>query len=105
MPSVRLVRLEPGGELREHSDPQLDLKFRKQVRFHVPVFTSELVEFILNGTAVPLLPGELWYLRLSDPHSVRNLGHTERTHLSIDVVVNEWVEKMAIAGVPSRVAT
>ena len=103
--SVRLVRLEPGGELREHSDPQLDLKLKKQVRLHVPVFTNELVEFLLNGEAVPLLPGELWYMRLSDPHSVRNLGQTERTHLSIDVVVNEWLEKMAIAGASNQEAT
>ena len=87
--NVRLMRLEPGGELKEHTDPQLDLKFRNQVRLHVPVFTNESVEFMLNDMAVPLLPGELWYLRLSDPHSVRNNGQTERIQLSIDVVVNE----------------
>jgi hypothetical protein len=73
-------------------------QFQKQVRLHVPVFTNELVEFILNGMAVPLLPGELWYMRLSDPHSVRNYGHTERIQLSIDVVVNEWIERMTIEG-------
>jgi len=96
--SVRLLRLEPSGELKEHTDPQLNLQFRNQVRLHVPVFTSELVEFILNGKAVPLLPGDLWYFRLSDPHSVRNHAHTERIQLSIDVVVNDWIENMIIAG-------
>lgn len=89
--SVRLLRLEPGGELREHTDPQLDLEFRNQVRLHVPIFTNDEVEFLLNGTAVPLNEGELWYLRLSDPHSVLNRGQTERVQLSIDVVVNDWV--------------
>lgn len=96
--NVRLLRLEPGGELKEHTDPQLNLAFRNQVRLHIPVFTSELVEFLLNGTPVPLRPGELWYLRLSDPHSVRNGGPNERIQLSIDVVVNEWVEKMIVQG-------
>ncbi len=96
--NVRLLRLEPGGELKEHTDPQLNLQFQNQVRLHVPVFTNELVDFVLNGTTVPLLPGELWYMRLSDPHSVRNHGRTERIQLSIDVVVNEWIEQMIISG-------
>ena len=47
---------------------------------------------------VQALKGELWYLRLSDPHSVRNYGLTERIHLSIDVVVNEWVESAILEG-------
>ena len=46
--NVRLLRLEPGGELKEHTDPQLNLQFKNQVRLHVPVFTNELVEFRLN---------------------------------------------------------
>ncbi len=94
--NVRLLRLEPGGELKEHTDPQLNLQFRNKVRLHVPIFTSDLVAFILNGTAVPLHPGELWYMRLSDPHSVHNRGQTERIQLSVDVVVNEWIENMII---------
>jgi hypothetical protein len=97
--SVRLLRIEPGGELREHTDPQLDLDHRNQVRLHVPVFTNEQVEFLLNGTAVPLEEGELWYLRLSDPHSVVNQGPTERVQLSIDVVVNDWVIDRITEGV------
>ena len=96
--NVRLLRLESGGELKEHTDPQLNLQFQNQVRLHVPVFTNKLVEFMLNGKAVPLLPGELWYMRLSDLHSVRNYGSTERIQLSIDVVVNEWIEKMIVQG-------
>jgi len=100
--NVRLLRLEPGGELKEHCDPQLNLDFRKQIRLHVPVVTSPHVDFILNGKVVPLLPGELWYLRLSDPHSVCNNGQSERIQLSIDVVVNEWIEKMIVDGDASR---
>jgi hypothetical protein len=96
--NVRLLRLEAGGLLKEHCDPQLDLGLRNQVRLHVPVFTSPLVDFVLNGSPVPLKPGELWYLRLSDPHSVHNRGEHERIQLSIDVVVNDWIETMIVEG-------
>jgi hypothetical protein len=69
------------------------------VRLHVPIFTNDEVEFLLNGTAVPLNEGELWYLRLSDPHSVLNRGQTERVQLSIDVVVNDWVVDRIVEGI------
>jgi hypothetical protein len=32
--------------------------------------------------------GELWYLRLSDPHSVHNAGETARVHLVVDCIMN-----------------
>ncbi len=96
--NVRLMRLEAGGIVKEHSDPQLNLDFGNQVRLHVPIFINDSVDFILNGTKVPLQPGDLWYMRLSDPHSVHNNGPTERIQLSIDVVVNDWVEKMICEG-------
>ena len=88
------MRLEPGGDLKEHSDPQLDLQFRNQVRLHVPVFTNDSVDFLLNGTRVPLRSGELWYLRLSDPHSVENHGEVDRVHLVIDATVNPWLRDL-----------
>ena len=96
--NVRLMRLGAGEVVQEHTDPQLNLEFRNQVRLHVPIFVNESVDFILNGTKVPLQPGELWYMRLSDPHSVHNNGQYERIQLSIDVVVNEWVEEIICAG-------
>ena len=96
--NVRILRLESGGEIKAHTDPQLNVQFRNQVRLHIPIFTTEQVEFLLNGVPVPLRPGELWYMRLSDPHSVINNGPTERIHLSIDVVVNDWIETMIAQG-------
>ncbi len=96
--NIRLMRLEPGGLLQEHTDPQLNLDFRNQIRLHVPIFTSDEVEFMLNDRRVPLQQGELWYLKLSDPHWVRNHGQSERIQLSIDVVWNEWIEKLILEG-------
>ena len=46
----------------------------------------------------PLKAGELWYMRLSDPHSVHNNGQTERIQLSIDVVVNDWIRSLVVQG-------
>lgn len=96
--NVRLMRLEPRGKVDEHTDPQLNLDFRNQVRLHVPIFVTPEVDFVLNGRAIPLQPGELWYMRLSDPHHVLNRGDTERVQLSIDVVVNDWVEELIVSG-------
>ena len=96
--NVRLLRLEPHSEIKEHADPQLNLQYRNQIRLHIPIFVNELVEFKLNNTIVPLKSGELWYMRLSDLHSVKNHGNTERIQLSIDVVVNEWIENIILQG-------
>lgn len=97
--NIRLLRLEAYGEIKEHSDPQLDLQLGNQIRLHVPIFVNAHVEFKLNNSLVPLEPGELWYMRLSDLHSVKNNGDTERIQLSIDVVVNEWIEREILKGV------
>ena len=52
------------------------------------------VDFRLNGSAVVMAPGECWYLRLSDPHSVANRGTTDRVHLVVDAVVNDALRRM-----------
>jgi len=41
-----------------------------------------------------MAPGECWYLRLSDPHSVANRGTTDRVHLVVDAVVNDALRRM-----------
>jgi mannose-6-phosphate isomerase-like protein (cupin superfamily) len=60
-------------------------------RLHVPLRTNRRVDFRLNGTRVRMKPGECWYLRLSDPHSVANRGRTDRIHLVVDVRVDDWL--------------
>ena len=93
--SVRLMRLGPGSTIKEHTD--FDLNYEQgAVRFHVPVVTNDEVEFLLNGRRVILAPGEVWYLRLSDPHAVANRGDCARIHLVIDAVVNDWVKTVLV---------
>jgi hypothetical protein len=35
--------------------------------------------------------GEAWYLRLSDPHAVANRGTSDRVHLVLDLVADDWL--------------
>jgi hypothetical protein len=81
--SARLMRLGPGSDIHEHSDPALSPE-EGAVRLHVPIATNDNVDFRLNRTRVVMAPGELWYLRLSDPHSVANRGTSARVHLVVD---------------------
>ena len=88
--SVRLMRLTPGSEIKEHCDHDLSAELG-QVRMHVPITTNPDVDFLLNGTPVPMTPGSCWYLRLADRHAVSNRGATDRVHLVIDALMNDWL--------------
>ena len=91
--NVRLMRLAAGSAIKEHED--LDLSFEDgKVRLHIPVVTSDRVEFMLNRTRVVLEAGSCWYLRLTDPHSVANRGSEDRVHLVIDAHVNDWIGRV-----------
>jgi hypothetical protein len=90
--AVRLMRLSAGSRIKEHTDLDLDAELGT-ARLHIPIRTTDEVEFRLNGTRVVLREGECWYLRLSDPHSVENRGTTDRIHLVIDARVNPWLRE------------
>ena len=94
--SVRLMRLTPGSVIKEHRDHDLAAE-TGNVRLHIPITTSPDVDFLLNGTRVIMEPGELWYLRLADPHSVVNHGDADRVHLVIDATMNPWLEALLTA--------
>jgi quercetin dioxygenase-like cupin family protein len=88
--AVRLMRLAPGSVIKEHTD--LDLRIEDgSARFHIPIVTNAQVEFEVNRSRVVLEPGSVWYLRLSDTHRVANRGATDRVHLVIDSVANDWM--------------
>lgn len=88
--AVRLMRLTPGSRIREHRDHDLAAE-HGAARIHVPITTSPEVEFLLNARRVEMEPGSVWYLRLSDPHSVVNRGTEDRVHLVIDCIADEWL--------------
>lgn len=88
--AVRLMRLTPGSRILEHDDHDPDA-VNGTARLHVPITTNDGVEFLLNRRPVTMAPGELWYLRLSDPHAAANRGATDRVHLLIDVRLSDWL--------------
>jgi hypothetical protein len=91
--AVRLMRLTPGSVIKEHSDNDLDAE-RGMVRMHIPITTNPGVEFELNRSRIVMQPGSAWYLRLSDPHRVANRGATDRVHMVVDAVANDWMRAM-----------
>jgi aspartyl/asparaginyl beta-hydroxylase len=88
--SARFLKLAVGATIREHRD--LNLGYEDgELRVHVPVQTNPDVEFLLEGRRIDMQEGEAWYLDLNLPHAVANRGETDRVHLVVDCVVNEWV--------------
>lgn len=88
--SVRFLKLAPGSRIKEHRDNDLGLK-DGQMRFHIPILTNPDVQFFLDAHRLELKAGECWYLNLSLPHWIENLGATDRVHLVIDCQLNEWI--------------
>lgn len=98
--STRLMRLHAGAVIKEHRDHALAFE-DGEARIHIPVVTNPEVAFYLQGERVEMKEGEVWYLNFSLPHSVVNGGTTDRVHLVIDCVVNDWLraefERQAVA--------
>ncbi len=87
--AVRLLSLSPGAVVREHCDH--GLRFEDgEARLHIPVQTNPEVKFVLDGELLQMAPGECWYINADLPHSVVNRGTTERVHLVIDCLVDDW---------------
>ncbi len=97
--SVRLLKIAPGTEIREHRDYNLGYE-DGEIRVHVPILTNPDVEFVLAGERVVMAEGESWYLNFNLPHRVANRGQTDRVHLVVDCTVNEWVARMLGTEIP-----
>ena len=95
--AVRLMRLTPGSIIKPHRDHDLAAEWGA-ARIHVPITTNPDVEFLLNGTPLTMRPGEAWYLRLADEHAVANRGTTDRVHLVIDCIADDWLAAMLREG-------
>lgn len=89
---VRLLRLEKGNVVDEHSDPTLGLQIDKSViRLTIPIQKLKGADFYLNSEIVPMKQGECWYLRLTDTHKIINNSDADRINLTIDMIPNDWV--------------
>ncbi len=94
--AVRFLRLKAGSIIKEHRDYELGFE-DGEVRLHIPVITNPDVEFVLNQVRVAMNEGECWYLNVNQPHRVANRGATDRIHLVIDCVVNDWLRALLVA--------
>lgn len=93
--AVRLLRLKAGSVIREHRDHELGFE-DGEVRLHIPVITNPDVEFMLNQKRVIMQEGECWYINVNQPHAVANRGVTDRIHLVVDCVVNDWLRELLL---------
>jgi quercetin dioxygenase-like cupin family protein len=90
---VRLLKLDPGSNIKEHSDFNLSYE-DGEVRVHIPIQTNPAVEFVVDGSPLPLGEGECWYINFNLPHRIHNRGNTARIHLVLDCVLNDWLRAM-----------
>ena len=90
---VRLLKLSPGSNIKEHRDYNLSYE-DGEVRVHIPIHTNPAVEFAVNGKVLPMGEGEAWYINFNLPHRIYNGGATDRVHLVIDCVLNDWLRAM-----------
>lgn len=101
---ARILRLEPGAEIKEHCDPMLGLEVEKSViRLTIPISGQKDVLFFLNNVPVPMQLGECWYMRLSDQHKVLHHGSEERINLTLDMKPNEWMRSIIRDAMPASI--
>lgn len=91
--AARLLKLAAGAHIREHRDYNLAYE-DGEIRLHIPILTNPSVEFVLAGETMAMQPGEVWYLNFNLPHRVANRGTTDRIHLVLDCVLNDWLKNL-----------
>ncbi|WP_026374670.1 aspartyl/asparaginyl beta-hydroxylase domain-containing protein [Aestuariibacter salexigens] len=89
--SARLLKLNSGSVIKEHSDPELGYQFG-EARLHIPIQTTDAIEFYVAGKRIDMRAGQVWYIDASQPHRVSNHSDTDRVHLVIDCRVNDWLK-------------
>lgn len=90
--AVRFMKLSAGSTIRRHRDYELGYE-DGFIRVHIPAMTNDKVDFVLADEHLRLGVGEAWYLNVNNYHSVVNDGETDRVHLVIDCVVNDWLRQ------------
>lgn len=91
--AIRLMNMTPGRIMKTHTDYQCGYE-DGVFRVHIPILTNDKVCFMLNNKRLIMQPGEAWYGNFNLPHSVRNDGNTDRVHLVMDCIRNEWSDSM-----------
>ena len=90
---VRLLNLKAGSRIKEHQDYELGYE-DGCFRIHVPITTNPEVTFYFSGEPLHMEVGSCWYGDFNEPHRVDNLGTTNRIHLIIDCLRNDWSDQL-----------
>ena len=80
----------PGRNIYWHMDYKESVD-SDLVRLHIPIRTTEDVEFQISHEDCRWREGELWHGDFTFPHRVRNGGNATRIHLVIDLVKNDEI--------------
>ena len=97
--SVRLMRLRPGSVIAPHRDHGLCFS-QGQARLHLCLQTDPDVEFVVAGESIHMAEGELWYLNADQEHAVYHRGKTDRIHVVVDCIANDWLRNQL--GIPEQ---
>ena len=95
--AIRLLNLQAGAIIKEHKDAELNFE-SGEARIHVPIMTNDALEFYLDDERVVMNSGECWYMNFNRKHRVTNNGTTDRIHLVMDCVVNDWMRDLFTHG-------
>lgn len=85
--------LSPGAKLDQHRD-LTGASMNNRLRFHVPIITSDKVDFRVSGERIVMRPGECWCLDTSYLHGVENAGTETRVHIVIECDVNKQIQAL-----------
>jgi len=93
---IRIMKMLPGTIIRPHRDIKEEVSnfAFNQVRLHIPIVTNDKVVFNVDGVNLQLEPGRLYYVNFSKTHYVRNDGSEVRTHLVLDLKVNDFLRNV-----------
>lgn len=91
--AVRLLSLSPNSYIKEHTDIASGYE-DGFFRIHIPIQTNDKVIFTVNKKPLPMREGECWYANFNRPHFVSNEGKTDRIHLVIDCLRNDWSDQL-----------
>ncbi len=89
--TFRVHSLDAGAAIKKHHDSGYSFEQGK-IRLHIPIYTNDKVEILLNDEPVKMKEGECWYCNFNIAHEVKNNGNEPRMHLILDCMVNDWVK-------------
>ena len=84
------IKLPPSKKVKEHKDSKDYLGSVR--RHHIAITTNDNVLFFVNGERKNMKVGECWEINNNKFHSVENNGDTERIHLMVDILPNEFIK-------------